>query len=37
MMHWDMANGKGLADWDMALLTDQEVENVSQQLNVSIA
>ena len=33
-MHWDMVNGKGLADWDMALLTDVDVENVFQQLNV---
>ena len=34
MMHWDMTFGKGLADWDMALLTDVEVENLLQQLNV---
>ena len=33
-MHWDMVNGKGLADWDMALLTDVDVENLFQQLNV---
>ena len=34
MMHWDMPYGKGLADWDAALLTDVEVENLFQQLNV---
>ena len=34
MMHWDMANGKGLAELDTAFLTDQEVENLFQQLNV---
>ena len=33
-MHWDVAHGKGLADWDMALLTDVEMENLFQQLNV---
>ena len=34
MMHWDMPYGKGLADWDMALLTDMEVESLFQQLGV---
>ena len=34
MMHWDMPYGKGLADWDGALLTDMEVESLFQQLNV---
>ena len=34
MMHWDMPYGKGLADWDAALLTDMEVESLFQQLGV---
>ena len=29
-----MVNGKGLADWDWALLTDMEVVSLFQQLNV---
>jgi hypothetical protein len=28
VVHWDMVNGKGIADWDGALLTDMELESL---------